>query len=140
MAKTGGYTLGLVLSDFPGLDQSKHIIEAISIGGDKMELVEVNDLSSTTMWRDYIEGLKEKGEITVTVHGNPQLTLGAKGKVSITSESGAGQVTLAETPVIITELPDIDTDKSKPLTTQLKYKMLPDDSRLASAATGSTGN
>lgn len=132
MAKTAGYTLSLVLTGFPGLTQASYIIESVDIGGDKEELVEVNDLSSATMWRDYIEGLKEKGEVSITVYGAPALTLGAKGTASISSATGPGQVLLASTPVIITETPDVSTSKGEPLKTTLKYKMLPSDSRLVS--------
>jgi len=132
MAKSAGYTLGLVLTDFPGLTQSSYIIDSVTIGGDKMDLVEVNDLSSATMWRDYIEGLKEKGEVSITVYGAPQLTLGAKGKASIASATGPGAVTLAQTPIIVTETPEVSTSKNEPLKTTLKYKMLPTDSRLVS--------
>lgn len=63
MGKTAGYTLGLTLSGFPGIDTTTMIIDSISITGDKQELIEVNDLCDTTLWRDYILGLKEKGEI-----------------------------------------------------------------------------
>ena len=135
MAKTAGYTLGLTLSGFPGIDTTTLIIDSISITGDKQELVEVNDLCDTTMWRDYILGLKETGEISITTYGRPSVSLGDKGKVTIGNSSGT--FSFADLPVIVTELPDIDTSKADPFKTTVKYKVLPTDSRLA--ATGATG-
>lgn len=138
MAKTAGYTLGLTLSGFPGLTQANFIIDSLEITGSQQELVEVNDLSDSTLWRDYILGLKEKGEISVTVYGAPQLELGATGVATISSATGAGHVELTSAAVVITATPDISTSKSEPLKTTLKYKILPSVSRLA--PTGATGD
>jgi len=82
-AKQAGFTLSLTLTGFPGLTQANHIIEQVDIGGDKQEVLEVNDLSSDTLWRDYCLGLKEKGEVSIVVYGSPALTLGATGMASI---------------------------------------------------------
>ena len=138
MAKNAGYTLGLTLSGFPGLTQADFIIESISITGDKQELVEVNDLSDSTLWRDYILGLKEKGEITITTYGRPELTLGSTGVATIGSATGPGHIAFANLAVIVTDLPDIDTSKGEPFKTPVKYKILPSISRLA--PTGATGD
>lgn len=138
MAKTAGYTLGLTLTNFPGFTQADYIVESIEIGGDKQELVEVNDLGADHMWRDYILGLKEKGEISITVYGKPDLELGATGLASINSSAGKGHIELANVPVIVTEKPDVSTSKSAPLTTTIKFKILPSVSRLA--PTGATGD
>lgn len=136
--KTAGYTLSLTLSGFPGLTQSNHIIESIEITGDNQELVEVNDLSDGTLWRDYILGLKEKGEITIVVYGAPALELGATGLVTIGSDIGPGHIELASTAVVITQKPTISSNKGEPLKTTLTYKILPSISRLA--PTGATGD
>ena len=137
-AKTAGYTLSLTLTGFPGLTQSSYIIDSVEITGEQQELVEVNDLSDSTLWRDYILGLKEKGEISIVVYGAPELTLGATGLATISSAIGAGHIELAQTAVVITQKPTISTNKGEPLKTTLTYKILPSISRLA--PTGATGD
>ena len=138
MAKTAGYTLSLTLSGFPGLTQADYIIDSIGITGSQQELVEVNDLSDSTLWRDYILGLKDKGEISIVVYGAPALELGATGLATISSAAGAGHIELTSAAVVITATPDISTNKGEPLKTTLKYKILPSISRLA--PTGATGD
>jgi len=133
-AKQAGFTLSLTLTGFPGLTQANHIIEQVDIGGDKQEVLEVNDLSSDTLWRDYCLGLKEKGEVSIVVYGSPALTLGATGMASISSATGPGAVSLLNTPVLVAETADVSTTKSQLLKTTLKFKMLPTDSRLAGPA------
>ncbi len=136
--KTAGYTMSLTLSGFPGLTQSSHIIDSIEITGENQELIEVNDLSDGTLWRDYVLGMKEKGEITINVFGAPELELGATGVATISSATGAGHIALSSVGVVITQTPTITSSKGELLKTALKYKILPSTSRLA--PTGATGD
>lgn len=136
MAKKAGFTQALTLSDFPGIDQETYIITEFHKTGDEQELIEVNDLSDDTMDRDYVLGLITRGEITVTLMGpKPNVEVGQTGTVSIDSATGPGRVTLASVPVVVTKTPDVDVNKTAPLSHSITYKVLPSGSRLLATGT-----
>lgn len=138
--KTAEFTQALVLSGFPGLDQGEFIIESFQKTGDEQELIEVNDLSDNTLYRDYVPGMITTGEVSITVYGRPNVTIGQTGKASVSSAAGKGQITMSERPVIIVKEPEVSSSKGELLKTTIVYRTLAPISRLApTGATGATG-
>lgn len=133
--KSADFTQALVLTGFPGITAGEFIIESFEKTGDEQELIEVNDLETDTMNRDYVLGLITTGEVTVTVYGQPDVEIGDRGNASVTSKANKGQVTMSSRPVIIVKEPDVSTSKSEPLKTTITYRTLPTDSRLLPATT-----
>ena len=135
--KKSGFTQALTLSGFPGIpSEESFIIESFQKTGDEQELLEVNDLADNTLYRDYVPGMITTGEVTIVLHGRPEVSIGEIGMASVGSATGPGHITMSERPVIIVKEPETNTSKGELLKTTLVYKTLAAGSRLAPASTG----
>lgn len=129
MAKQIYLAKAVTFSNFPGsASPTTFIVDSFNISPSTVEMIEINDMQDSDMVKDYAHGMVTLGDVTIVFTGvTDQIEVGAIGTASISVDG----TTIFSHKVVLVESGTINATAKQPIKSQLKFKILKDDSNFA---------
>ena len=128
MTKSIYLAKSVTFTGFPGQSPTTFIVDSFSITPATVELIEINDMQDADMVKDYAHGMVTLGDVTIVFTGyTDQIEVGSVGTASISVDG----TSIFNHKVVLVESGTINATAKQPLKSQLKFKILKDDSNFA---------